>query len=266
MRYALLHGATPAAAATYALAAPPARPRRVTPPAAIAPHTDRTTRGACATTDPPGLRREGPDLPLPRAGWQARSLARAATALDAEAVRGLLNESITAVGARITWDSVVRPVLGAIAQRWVDTGKGIEIEHLLSDCVTGVFSALAATAQPRPSHVRRPPVPFCSPGWPETSTGSPRRALRDPRAARCGLPVTGRRPACRRTGRGDPPYRTRRGTAVVTTVRHRRSRPARRPCLAPGPGSAPSSRAPAGPTSHSHHRSCGSAHSKRPPT
>jgi methanogenic corrinoid protein MtbC1 len=41
---------------------------------------------------------------------------------------------------------VVRPVLRAIAQRWVETGTGVEIEHLLSDCVTGVYSALAATA------------------------------------------------------------------------------------------------------------------------
>jgi hypothetical protein len=35
-----------------------------------------------------------------------------------------------------------------VAQRWADTGAGIEIEHLLSDCVTGVFSAVAATAAP----------------------------------------------------------------------------------------------------------------------
>ena len=47
----------------------------------------------------------------------------------------------------------MRPVLGAIAQRWADTGTGIEIEHLLSDCVTGVFSALAATT-PTPATTR----------------------------------------------------------------------------------------------------------------
>jgi methanogenic corrinoid protein MtbC1 len=80
-------------------------------------------------------------------------LARAATALDAEAVRGLLNESITARGAQATWDAVVRPVLGAVGQRWAETGTGIEIEHLLSDCVTGVFSALAATT-PSPATTR----------------------------------------------------------------------------------------------------------------
>jgi MerR family transcriptional regulator, light-induced transcriptional regulator len=142
MRNALLHGATPAAAATYALTTPLPDPD-VTPPIADA------TPGA--TT--PQTRRDGLDLPLPRVGWQARSLARAATALDADAVRGLLNESITDAGAQITWDMVVRPVLGAIAERWADTGTGIEIEHLLSDCVTGVFSALAATT-PTPATTR----------------------------------------------------------------------------------------------------------------
>ncbi len=144
MRYALLHGATPAAAATYALTAPLPHPDAATP--TPIPDTGETTLQA---------RGGGSVLPLPLsgAGWQARGLARAATALDAEAVRGLLNESITTVGAQITWDVAVRPVLVAIAQRWADTGTGIEIEHLLSDCVTGVFSALAAST---PTTTARP--------------------------------------------------------------------------------------------------------------
>jgi MerR family transcriptional regulator, light-induced transcriptional regulator len=49
--------------------------------------------------------------------WQARGLARAAAAHDAEAVRGLLDESITAVGAQVTWDAVLGPVLGAVGRR-----------------------------------------------------------------------------------------------------------------------------------------------------
>ena len=139
MRDALLHGATPAAAARYALSTP--LPHSDPPPI---PDTDETTL-------PTG--RGGPRLPLPDAGWHARGLARAATALDADAVRRLLNESIAAVGAQITWDLMVRPVLVAIAQRWADTGTGIEIEHLLSDCVTAVFSALAAST---PTTTARP--------------------------------------------------------------------------------------------------------------
>jgi DNA-binding transcriptional MerR regulator len=139
MRDALLHGATPAAAARYALSTP--LPHSDPPPI---PDTDEITL-------PTG--RGGPGLPLPDAGWHARGLARAATALDADAVRRLLNESIAAVGAQITWDLTVRPVLVAIAQRWADTGTGIEIEHLLSDCVTAVFSALAAST---PTTTARP--------------------------------------------------------------------------------------------------------------
>ena len=139
MRDALLHGATPAAAARYALSTP--LPHSDPPPI---PDTDETTL-------PTG--RGGPGLPLPDAGWHARGLARAATALDADAVRRLLNESISAVGAQSTWDLAIRPVLVAIAQRWADTGTGIEIEHLLSDCVTAVFSALAAST---PTTTARP--------------------------------------------------------------------------------------------------------------
>jgi MerR family transcriptional regulator, light-induced transcriptional regulator len=136
MRDALLHGATPAAAASYALSAPLRHSDPTTPPPI--PDTGETT---------------GAGPPLPDAGWHARGLARAAGALDADAVRRLLNESITAVGVQATWDLAVRPVLVAIAQRWADTGTGIEIEHLLSDCVTGVFSALAASA---PTTTARP--------------------------------------------------------------------------------------------------------------
>jgi methanogenic corrinoid protein MtbC1 len=139
MRDALLHGATPAAAARYALSTP--LPHSDPPPI---PDTDETAL-------PTG--RGGPGLPLPDAGWHARGLARAATALDADAVRRLLNESIAAVGAQSTWDLAIRPVLVAIAQRWADTGTGIEIEHLLSNCVTGVFSALAAAT---PTTTTRP--------------------------------------------------------------------------------------------------------------
>ena len=134
MRDALLHGATPAAAASYALSTPLPIPD-------AAETTLQTRRG------------DRSEPPLPDAGWHARGLARAATALDADAVRRLLDESITAVGAQATWDLAVRPVLVAIAQRWADTGTGIEIEHLLSNCVTGVFSALAAAT---PTTTSRP--------------------------------------------------------------------------------------------------------------
>ena len=207
MRDALLHGATPAAAARYALSTP--LPHSDPPPI---PDTDEITL-------PTG--RGGPGLPLPDAGWHARGLARAATALDADAVRRLLNESIAAVGAQITWDLTVRPVLVAIAQRWADTGTGIEIEHLLSDCVTAVFSALAAST---PTTTARPVLLA---GMAGDQHQLPIVVLTATlAAARCDVPVTGHRPACGCAGRSHPPHRTRCAAAVVATGGHRRSRPA----------------------------------------
>ena len=163
MRSALLHGATPAAAASYVLTALPAHPDTAAhaPAETIADRnppisTDRgvPARAADSGATTPRHSTGGPVLPLARPGWQARGLAMAATALDAQTVRSLLNESIAADGPQVTWDVVVRPVLRAVAQRWVDTGTGIEIEHLLSDCVTGAFSALAAST-PTPTITHR---------------------------------------------------------------------------------------------------------------
>ena len=165
MRDALFHGATPADAAAHALSTPLHDPNRKRPtpdtapdPTAHVPTGQASTHVAAETsisTEPgPAPTAEcrnhnaptdEPILRLPGAGRRARGLARAVTALDAEAVRDLLGDSIAAVGVEETWDDVVRPVLGGIAQRWVETGEGIETEHLLSDCVTAVFSALATT-------------------------------------------------------------------------------------------------------------------------
>jgi MerR family transcriptional regulator, light-induced transcriptional regulator len=156
MRHALLHGATPAAAAHYALTALPARPDTTPAPAdAAAPEaTTPPPPGAATARNTPNVTRiradnHGLSLPLVHAGWQARGLIRAATTLDTPTVHRLLNESIAALGAQITWDVVARPVLRALAQRWVDTGEVIEIEHLFSECVAAVFgtafSALIAS-------------------------------------------------------------------------------------------------------------------------
>ncbi len=164
MHRALILGATPADAAAHALTALPAHPDAARPPPAT---IGRRAGAAIRTRDVPAsagpgerqpavadgsaplrARTGGTALRLPGAGWRARGLGRAALALDADTVRGLLAESIAMTGVQATWDNVTRPVLAAVAQRWVDTGAGIEVEHLLSDCVTGVFSAAAATAAP----------------------------------------------------------------------------------------------------------------------
>lgn len=80
-------------------------------------------------------------LRLPGAGHYARGLGRAGLALDFPAARAVLVEAIAALGVVATWDDVARPVLGAVGQRWVTTGAGVEVEHLLSQSVAAVFSA-----------------------------------------------------------------------------------------------------------------------------
>jgi len=121
MRHALVRGVGPAEAASYALAAGSGRPPT---PA----HSARARAG-------------GTMLALPGAGRYARGLGRAALALDFPAARTVLIEAIAALGVVTAWDEVARPVLGAVAQRWAMTGAGVEVEHLLSQSVTAVFSA-----------------------------------------------------------------------------------------------------------------------------
>jgi hypothetical protein len=142
MQHALVRGASPADAARYAMSAPPPAP---------APRADA---GAGARAGGGGT------LRLSGAGPAARGLGRAAAALDAPAVGALLDESVAADGVEVTWDEVVRPVLAAVAARWAHTGAGVEIEHLVSECVLAVFGARAG----QPATVARPVLLAAMPG------------------------------------------------------------------------------------------------------
>lgn len=161
MQHALLRGASPADAAAYARGARLPRPD-ADGPRLLSPATG--PRGAVDEPDAGGplllsddagdgraatrVRVGGRALRLPGAGRAARGMGRAALALDATAVRRLLEESIAADGVDHTWDTVARPVLAAVAQRWADTGAGIEIEHLISECVIAVFGRQVSMAPP----------------------------------------------------------------------------------------------------------------------
>jgi hypothetical protein len=134
MQRALVRGASPADAARYALTAeePSGGP---VPDVASAGPAQRTRTGGGA-------------LRLSAAGRVARGLGRAALALDGPTVTGLLAESVAADGVEATWDEVVRPVLGAIGERWAHSGAGVEVEHLVSECVLAVFGAHRRAAPP----------------------------------------------------------------------------------------------------------------------
>ncbi|MET7418149.1 MerR family transcriptional regulator [Dactylosporangium sp. NPDC005555] len=75
----------------------------------------------------------------------ARGLHRAALRLDAPAVRQRVAAAVHDLGVVVAWDQVLRPVLAAIGERHSVTGALVEVEHLVSGCVSAVFGAV-----PRP--------------------------------------------------------------------------------------------------------------------
>ena len=168
MQRALMQGAAPAEAARYA--------RTVTLPLReVAVKIDAMlTDGTAAVAEAPAPLRIAPvevgppspmvrrarggggaTLRMPGAGARARGLGRAALAMDSTAVQRLVEESIAADGLVATWDEVARPVLAAVGERWATTGRGVEVEHLLSQCLVAVFVRVAGFADaPAPQPVR----------------------------------------------------------------------------------------------------------------
>jgi hypothetical protein len=80
----------------------------------------------------------------------ARGLARAAMALDAAACSGLLTASLARRGVLTSWQDMVLPVLTGVGDRWRATGRGVEVEHLLTECVEDALRAVTRRiGQPR---------------------------------------------------------------------------------------------------------------------
>ena len=167
MQRALMQGAAPAEAARYArTVALPLGEAAVKIDAALTDGTAAVAeapapfRMAPVEVGPPTpvVRRVrgggGATLRMPGAGARARGLGRAALAMDSTAVQRLVEESIAADGLVATWNEVARPVLAAVGERWATTGRGVEVEHLLSQCLVAVFVRAAgfadAPAAPQP--------------------------------------------------------------------------------------------------------------------
>jgi len=74
-------------------------------------------------------------IAMPSGSAAARGLGRAAMALDSAAATTIVGDALTSSGMVWTWEQVVMPVLEGIGRRWEATGDGIEVEHLLSECV-----------------------------------------------------------------------------------------------------------------------------------
>lgn len=88
----------------------------------------------------------GHAIPLGHAVTEARGLARAAVRLDHAAMRDSLGRAVETYGVLSTWDSLIRPVLHGVGERYARTHRMIEIEHLLSRCVSEVLATV-----PRPT-------------------------------------------------------------------------------------------------------------------
>jgi len=98
-------------------------------------------RWARRPSDPSGFMSE----PAPDTAAAVRGLHRAAMRLDAPAVRQRIAEAVRELGVIAAWDGVLRPVLTGIGDRYAATGELVEVEHLVSVCISAVFGAV-----PRP--------------------------------------------------------------------------------------------------------------------
>jgi hypothetical protein len=84
-------------------------------------------------------------LALGDADPAARGLGRAALRLDTLGIRDLVADAVDERGVIGAWDEVLRPVLAAIGERAAESTELVEVEHILSGCISAVFATL-----PRP--------------------------------------------------------------------------------------------------------------------
>ena len=133
MQRLVLQGSAPADAAAVALG-----------PAAMQPSPNR----AESASPGPGRAGGGRVLALPGVDDVVRGLGRAAMALDAETVTGSLARQLDEHGVVRTWDDVLRPLLVSVGHRWARTGEGVDVEHLLSDCVATALRLHTMALQP----------------------------------------------------------------------------------------------------------------------
>jgi hypothetical protein len=143
MRRLMLEGVSPAEAAEAALGTDVQALAGMTPlPLDLPlgqPRTSKWTRSG-----------GGRVVPLGAATPAARGLARAAMALDSAACAGVISSSLSRRGVLSTWEDILVPVLHGVGERWRTTGAGVEVEHLLSECIEdGLRAVTRKLSQPR---------------------------------------------------------------------------------------------------------------------
>ena len=83
---------------------------------------------------------------IPGGTPNARGLARAAIALDADSCRSIVGETLDRRGVVWTWDHLIVPVLIGVGQMWEQSGRGIDVEHVLSEAIQAEFSERVSRA------------------------------------------------------------------------------------------------------------------------
>ncbi|MGW0436500.1 MerR family transcriptional regulator [Micromonospora sp. NPDC003197] len=151
MRRLTADGVPPAEAARWARQTPDVRGQQ---PAATAPQPE-PVRGEPHQAEPhqaePVRAGGGRAIPVGRAGPAARGLARAALRLDAVGLRESVTRAIASKGVIATWNDMICPVLVGIGERHAATTGLIEVEHLVSRCVSEALAVVdrsPASAEP----------------------------------------------------------------------------------------------------------------------
>jgi len=152
MRRLTAQGVAPAEAAAWARRVPV--PMDLSTPLPGSP-PNRPDVAWTAPDRPVAVARDGGGhaIPIGRAGPAARGLARAAMRLDTPAQRDILELTVANLGVVDTWDQVIKPVLVGIGERFEATRRFIEVEHLVSRCITEVLGAVPRPPSDRPPRV-----------------------------------------------------------------------------------------------------------------
>ena len=122
---------------------PPAEAARVSQ--ADGPDGDDTIGGA-PLVDVSARQGGGHVVAIPGGTPNARGLARAAIALDADSCRSIVGETLDRRGVVWTWDHLIVPVLIGVGQKWEQSGSGIDVEHVLSEAIQAEFSERVSRA------------------------------------------------------------------------------------------------------------------------
>jgi MerR family transcriptional regulator, light-induced transcriptional regulator len=122
--------------------------RRLTTRGVPAASAARVALGGAPGPEEPNRDGGGHAIPVGRADAAARGLARAAMRLDHTAMHAALTAAIAAHGVVSTWDDLVCPVLQGIGERHARTRRLVEVEHLLSRCVSEALTVIPGPAGP----------------------------------------------------------------------------------------------------------------------